>query len=178
MLATVKAPFRVPPLMEHVAWVMGVPESEHEVSELRKPEPETCTVVAGLADVGLKASDGGSAFTVKVVDAESPTWFPVAATGYAAKVTLATVNEPLSAPPETEHVGEATTVPDIEHDVSLVEYPEPDTCTVNPIEPKSGLSERDGAVNVALVLVISVVPVKLVEVEVVVVVVLDVALLT
>jgi len=40
---------------------------------------------------------------------------------------LATVNDPLSAPPETEHVGDATTVPEIEHDVSLLEYPEPDT---------------------------------------------------
>jgi hypothetical protein len=40
---------------------------------------------------------------------------------YDAKVTLATVNDPLSAPPEIEHEGDATTVPDIEHDVSLVE---------------------------------------------------------
>jgi len=40
---------------------------------------------------------------------------------------LATVNDPLSAPPETEHVGDATTVPEIEHDVSLFEYQEPDT---------------------------------------------------
>lgn len=77
-----------------------------------------------------------------------------------------------------EHVGDATTVPDMEHEVSLVEYPEPDTCTLNPLEPKLGLSDKDGAVNVSL----DVSVVKLVAVEVVVVVnvliVLDVELLT
>ena len=42
-------------------------------------------------------------------------------------MTFATVKDPLSAPPETEQVGELTTVPDIVHEVSLVEYPEPVT---------------------------------------------------
>ena len=57
-----------------------MPESEHDVSLLRKFEPETCTVVAGAADEGLKVSDGGPAFTMKLVEAESPIWFPVAVT--------------------------------------------------------------------------------------------------
>jgi len=80
MLAAVKAPLRVPLVMEHVACVTGVPESEQDVSVPRNPEPETRTVVAGLADEGLKVSDGGSELMVKVVDEESPTWFPVAVT--------------------------------------------------------------------------------------------------
>jgi hypothetical protein len=54
--------------------------------------------------------------------------------------------------------------------VSVVEYPEPVTWTVSPTYPKFGLSEREGTVNVKLVLVVCVVLVRLVEVEVVVVV--------
>ena len=41
MFATMKAPLRVPPVMEHVGCVMMLPESEHDVSVLRKPEPDT-----------------------------------------------------------------------------------------------------------------------------------------
>jgi hypothetical protein len=55
-----------------VPWLIGVPESEQDVSVLRKPEPETCTVVAGLADEGSNVIDGPE-FTVKLVEAESPT---------------------------------------------------------------------------------------------------------
>ena len=66
--------------MEHVAWVMGVPETVHDVSVLKKPEPEICTEVAAPADEGLKVIDGGPPFTVKAVEAESPIWFPVAVT--------------------------------------------------------------------------------------------------
>ena len=57
-----------------------MPEIEQEVSLLRKPEPETCTVVAGLADGGVTVIEGGGALTVKLVDAESPIWLPVAVT--------------------------------------------------------------------------------------------------
>ena len=77
-----KAPFSVPPVMEHVDWVTGVPEIEQDESVLKKPDPETCTVLAGLADEGLKVIDGGPIFTAKVADAESPIWFPVAVTLY------------------------------------------------------------------------------------------------
>ena len=72
MLATVKAALRVPLVMEQVAWVTGVPDIEQEVSLLMKPRPETCTVVAGLADDGVNVIDGGVEFTVKSLDAESP----------------------------------------------------------------------------------------------------------
>jgi hypothetical protein len=88
---------------------------------------------------------------------------------------LATVNVPERAPPDTEQDGEATTVPDIVHDESLIEYPDPETCTVSPTEPELGLRVRDGNVKVVLVLKldVDVVVVRLVTVEVVVV--LDVA---
>ena len=59
-------------------------------------------------------------------------------------------------------------MPDIEHDESLVEYPEPDTWTVRPTEPKFGLRARVGTVNVVLVLDVKVVLVKLVDVDVIV----------
>jgi len=50
----------------------------------------------------------------------------------------------VSAPPEIEHVEDATTMPDIEQEVSLVEKPEPDTPTVDPIRPALGLTKREG----------------------------------
>ena len=80
MLVTVNAPLTVPLAMEHVVDVVGVPVSEHDVSVLRKPEPDTCTVVPGLAEEGLKVIDGGAVFTSKVAVAESPIWLPVAVT--------------------------------------------------------------------------------------------------
>jgi hypothetical protein len=50
----------------------------------------------------------------------------------------------VSAPPEIEHVEDATTEPDIEHDVSLVENPEPDTPIVDPIKPALRSMNREG----------------------------------
>jgi hypothetical protein len=79
-LATVKAPLRVPPAIEHVDPVTGEPESEQDVSVLRKLVPVTCTICVGLAEVGLKVIAGAAVLTLKVADAESPIWLPVAVT--------------------------------------------------------------------------------------------------
>ena len=54
------------------------------------------------------------------------------------------MNAPVKIPPETEQVWDATTLPEIEQIVSLVEKPEPETSTVNPPEPEVGLREIDG----------------------------------
>jgi hypothetical protein len=62
------------------------------------------------------------------------------------------VNVPVSAPPEIEHVEDATTVPDIEHEVSLVEKPEPDTAIVDPIKPAFRLRNREGEMKVVVAL--------------------------
>jgi len=61
------------------------------------------------------------------------------------------VNAAVNAPLEIEHVWDATVLPDIEHVVSLVEKPEPDTSTVTPTEPEAGLREIDGTVGVVVV---------------------------
>ena len=58
------------------------------------------------------------------------------------------MNPPVKIPPETEQVWDATTLPDIEQVVSLVEKPEPETSTVNPTEPEVGLREIDGTLRV------------------------------
>ena len=72
-------PVSVPPTMEQVGEVTGVPESEQEVSELANPVPDTCTAVPGLAEVGLNVI-AGMEFTLKDAVAESPFWSPVAVT--------------------------------------------------------------------------------------------------
>jgi hypothetical protein len=61
------------------------------------------------------------------------------------------VNAPVSFPPEAEHVWDATTLPDIEQVVSLVEKPEPETSTVDPTEPEVGLREMGGTLRVVVV---------------------------
>jgi hypothetical protein len=66
------SPLRVPPVTVHVDWVTGVPEIEHKVSVLRKPEPDTCTFCAGLAEEGMNVIVGGPMFSAKFADAESP----------------------------------------------------------------------------------------------------------
>ncbi len=57
------------------------------------------------------------------------------------------MNAAVNAPLEIEHVWDATTLPDIEQVVSLIEKPEPDTSTVKPTEPDVGLREIDGTVR-------------------------------
>jgi hypothetical protein len=74
------------------------------------------------------------------------------------------VNAPVKIPPETEQVGDATTLPDIEQVVSLGEKPEPVTSTVEPTEPEDGLREIDGVLGV--VVVVWLVLVRLAEVVV------------
>jgi hypothetical protein len=61
------------------------------------------------------------------------------------------VNAPVRPPPETEHVWDATTLPDIEQVISLVEKPEPETSTVDPTEPEDGLREIEGTLRVVVV---------------------------
>jgi len=55
------------------------------------------------------------------------------------------VNAPVKIPPETEQVGDATMLPDIEQVVSLGEKLDPETSTVDPAGPEDGLREMDGA---------------------------------
>jgi hypothetical protein len=45
------------------------------------------------------------------------------------------VKDPVNVPLETKQFGDATTVPDIEQAVSLVEKPDPETDTQNPGKP-------------------------------------------
>ena len=58
---------------------------------------------------------------------------------------------PVKVPPETEHVGDETTLPVIVHDVSRGEKPEPDTLTVAPAELEFGLNEMEGPLIVVVV---------------------------
>jgi len=64
------------------------------------------------------------------------------------------VNAPVRIPSETEHVWDATTLPDIEQVVSLVEKPEPETSTVDSAEPEDGSREIDGTLRVVIVVVV------------------------
>jgi hypothetical protein len=64
---------------------------------------------------------------VKLGETESPPGLPLTTIVYDPVATLATVNAPVNAPPDTEQVSEATGVPEIEHELSAVEKPEPDT---------------------------------------------------
>ena len=70
MFATVNVPLNAPPTMKQVLEVTGVPESEHELSADWKPDPETCTIVPGVADGGVNVIDG-TEVTVKDAVAES-----------------------------------------------------------------------------------------------------------
>lgn len=61
----------VPALIMHDANVTGVPESEHEVSAGRNPEPVTVTVTP-MAPVDGERAIVGPVVTVKLAVAESP----------------------------------------------------------------------------------------------------------
>ena len=90
-----------------------VPLRVHAVSLDEKPVPVTVTVVAALAEVGLKVTDA-TLFDVpklSVAEAESPSGLPVAVMVYALAAIFATVNEPVNVPSETEHVPEDTRLP-------------------------------------------------------------------
>jgi hypothetical protein len=65
------------------------------------------------------------------------------------------MNEPTNDPPlYTEQVGKETTVPDNEQLVSLLEKPEPDTCTPVPTAPEIILTEIDGPLEFELPLIV------------------------
>jgi len=85
----------------------------HEVSLDEKPVPVTETVVATLADVGLKVMDAVplNAAKVSVAEAESSSGVAVAVIVYAVTATSATVKEPVSVPSEIEHVSDVTGLP-------------------------------------------------------------------
>ena len=61
------------------------------------------------------------------------------------------MNAPVKVPPETEQVGNDTTLPDIEQTVSLGEKPKPETSTTEPAELDDALREIEGPLNVVVV---------------------------
>jgi hypothetical protein len=89
---------------------------------------------------------------VNVAEAESPLE-PVTVIVYTPDATLATMNEPLSVPPEIEQLSDAITTPPVNEQVaSPDENPTPETRTVDPTVADVGLSVTDavteGAVTV------------------------------
>ncbi len=71
-LATTKEALNVPPETLQVDVLTGLPNKEHAVSLMEKPEPETRTVAPTRAEVGLSVIDAVERMTVRVTDAESP----------------------------------------------------------------------------------------------------------
>ena len=55
-----------------------MPESEHEESLAKKPDPDTWTVAPCKAEVGFRVIDGGRAETIKLFVAASSAGLPVA----------------------------------------------------------------------------------------------------
>jgi len=79
-------------------------------------------------DEVLKVIEGAArVLTVKVADAKSPPGFPVAVIVYVPGLTEATVKLPVNVPLDVEQVKAVTTLPDSEHDESLVKKSDPDT---------------------------------------------------
>ena len=76
--AIVKLPLSAPLAIEHVEERMGVPESVHDESPVRKLDPVTSTVAPCKAEVGFSVIDGGRTETTKLADAASPVGLPVA----------------------------------------------------------------------------------------------------
>jgi hypothetical protein len=100
--------------------------------------------MASIGKLGIASTDCGP--TLKFTEAESPLE-PVTVTEYKPLPTFATVKDPVTSPPVTEHVEEATASLEIEQDVSLVENPVPDTATFVHGPASDGLSEiNKGAV--------------------------------
>jgi len=78
--------------------------------------------------------------SLKIVDATSLSGSPVTITLYDPTAALATLNDAVIVPPETEQVSEATAPPPVnEQSMSLSENPEPETWTVDPAEAEVGL---------------------------------------
>ncbi|MGA3298397.1 MAG: hypothetical protein ABSD41_13220 [Candidatus Bathyarchaeia archaeon] len=82
---------------------MTVPDNVQATSLVEKPEPVTVTVDPDGAVTGLSTIDRARAPTVNEAEAESPT-DPVAIIVYTPANTLATTNDPVNVPPDTEQV--------------------------------------------------------------------------
>ena len=111
--ATMNDAVKAPSYIVQLCVVTIVPLRVHAVSLDEKPVPVTVTVVAALAEVGLKVMDAAPAEVPKlsVAEAESPSGLPVAVIVYALPTIFATVNEPVNVPSEIEHAPEDTGLP-------------------------------------------------------------------
>ena len=75
------------------------------MSATEKPEPETSIVVPMVADDVLNVTLGDATpVSVKLADAESSPGLATAVIVYVPASAVATVNEPLRAPSDIEHV--------------------------------------------------------------------------
>ena len=111
--ATMNDAVKAPSYIVQLCVVTIVPLRVHAVSLDEKPVPVTVTVVAALAEVGLKVMDAAPADVPKlsVAEAKSPSGLPVAVIVYVLAAIFATVNEPVKAPSEIEHVPAVTGLP-------------------------------------------------------------------
>jgi len=75
-LATVNEPANVPPEIEQVELLTGLPDNEQVVSVDENPEPEITAVAPTVAETGVKVTLGP--LNRKVAEAESPVGLPVA----------------------------------------------------------------------------------------------------
>jgi len=83
--------------------------------------------------------------SLKIVDAASLFGSPVTAILYDPTAALATINDAVIVPPETEQVSEAMAPPPVnEQPVSLSANPEPETWTVDPADAEVGFSVMVG----------------------------------
>ena len=140
---TVKDPTKFPFEIEHDEEATGLPESEQLESLVEKPEPDTLTPLPTEADVVFRVSVG----VVRIVmyaDEESDSGLPDAVTSYEPAETLATVNDPVTAPLDIMQDSDVTTAPLRLQDESLVEKPVPPTETVPPTYAEVGLKVIDG----------------------------------
>jgi len=77
---------------------------------------------------------------LRIVDATSLSGLPVTAMLYDPTAALATINDAVITPPETEQVSDFMAPPPVnEQPVSLSENPEPDIFTVDPADAEVGL---------------------------------------
>jgi hypothetical protein len=75
-LATANLPLNVPPEIEQVELLNGLPDREQVVSVDENPEPETTTVAPTAAETGVRVTVGP--LNPNVAEAESPIGDPVA----------------------------------------------------------------------------------------------------
>ncbi len=75
-LATVNEPVNVPPEIEQVELLTGLPDNEQVVSVDENPEPEITAIAPTAAETGVRVTLGP--LNLKVAEAESPIGLPVA----------------------------------------------------------------------------------------------------